>query len=95
MRSHNPIPDGMTPEQPFSDYVFECVSQWADTPAFTNGPSGRALAFAGVARAAMMMTSSMLERGLRIGEGARDGCLARGGRGHVVHHIAPGIRTPA
>ncbi len=33
MRFHSPHPDVTSPEQPFSDYVFEHVSQWADTPA--------------------------------------------------------------
>jgi acyl-CoA synthetase (AMP-forming)/AMP-acid ligase II len=54
----------MVPEQPFSDYVFEHISQWTNTPAFINGPSNCPLTFAGVARAAPLMTSSRLGHGL-------------------------------
>jgi hypothetical protein len=39
MRFHSPYPDVRIPEQPCSDYVFEHVSQWADTPAFATAPA--------------------------------------------------------
>jgi acyl-CoA synthetase (AMP-forming)/AMP-acid ligase II len=68
MRFHSPYPDVMIPEQPFSDYVFEHASQWADTPAFIDGPSGRTLTFAEVAGAARRVASSMAARGLRKGD---------------------------
>jgi acyl-CoA synthetase (AMP-forming)/AMP-acid ligase II len=68
MRFHSPYPDVMIPEQPFSDYVFEHASQWAGTPAFVDGPSGRTLTFAEVAGAAHRVASSMAERGLRKGD---------------------------
>jgi acyl-CoA synthetase (AMP-forming)/AMP-acid ligase II len=68
MRSHSPYPDVMIPEQPFSDYVFEHVFEWADAPAFIDGPSGRALTFADVANAARRVASSMASRGFRQGD---------------------------
>jgi acyl-CoA synthetase (AMP-forming)/AMP-acid ligase II len=68
MRFHSPYPDVTIPEQPCSDYVFEHVSQWADTPAFIDGPSGRTLTFAEVAHAARRVASSMAARGLRKGD---------------------------
>jgi acyl-CoA synthetase (AMP-forming)/AMP-acid ligase II len=48
--------------------VFEYVSDWADAPAFIDGPSGRALTFAEVADAARRFASSMAARGFRQGD---------------------------
>jgi acyl-CoA synthetase (AMP-forming)/AMP-acid ligase II len=64
----SPYPDVIIPEGPFSDYVFEHVSQWGDAPAFIDGPSGRTLTFAEVAGGARRVAASLAERGLRKGD---------------------------
>jgi acyl-CoA synthetase (AMP-forming)/AMP-acid ligase II len=64
----SPYPDVIIPEQSFSDYVFEHVSQWSDAPAFIDGPSGRTLTFAEVADGARQVASSLAQRGLRKGD---------------------------
>jgi acyl-CoA synthetase (AMP-forming)/AMP-acid ligase II len=64
----SPYPEVTIPEQPFSDYVFENVSRWADAPAFIDGPSGRTLTFADVASAVRQVASSLAARGLRKGD---------------------------
>ena len=64
----SPYPDVIVPEQPFSDYVFEHVSQWGGAPAFIDGPSGRTLTFAEVADGARQVASSLARRGVRKGD---------------------------
>jgi acyl-CoA synthetase (AMP-forming)/AMP-acid ligase II len=68
MMFRSPYPDVIIPEQSFSDYVFEHVSQWSDAPAFIDGPSGRTLTFAEVADGACQVASSLAERGLHKGD---------------------------
>src|SRR5262245_57164636 len=68
MLFRSPYPDVTIPEQPFSDYVFEHVSQWADVAAFIDGPSGRTLTFAEVADGAQRVAAAMAKRGLRKGD---------------------------
>ena len=68
MRFRSPYPDVTIPEQPFSDYVFAHVGQWAEAPAFIDGPSGRTLTFAEVADAARRVASALVARGLRTGD---------------------------
>ena len=64
----SPYPDVIIPEQSFSDYVFEHVSQWGEAPAFIDGPSGRTLTFTEVADGARRVASSLAERGLHKGD---------------------------
>jgi len=64
----SPYPDVTIPEMPFSDYIFENLSQWAHEPAFIDGPSGRMLTFAQVAESARKVGASLARRGLTKGE---------------------------
>jgi steroid delta-isomerase-like uncharacterized protein len=64
----SPYPDSTIPEEPFSDYIFANLSQWANEPAFIDGPSGRMLTFAQVPGAARKVGSSLAQRGLKKGD---------------------------
>ena len=58
----SPYPDVIIPEQSFSDYVFEHVSQWGNAQAFIDGPSGRTLTFIEVATGARRVASWFVGR---------------------------------
>src|SRR5215510_16134919 len=64
----SPYPDVTIPEIPFSDYIFENLTQWTHETAFIDGPSGRTLTFAQVAAAARKVGSSLARRGLTKGD---------------------------
>jgi acyl-CoA synthetase (AMP-forming)/AMP-acid ligase II len=97
MRFRSPYPDVTIPEQAFSNYVFEHVSQWADAPAFVDGPSGRTLTFAEVADSARRVASSLAARGLHQGDVFALYCPNSPEYAVVVHGVimAGGVVTTA
>ena len=46
MKFHSPYPDVMIPVQPFSDYVFEHIFEWADAAAFIDPFTGSGMLMA-------------------------------------------------
>ena len=64
----SPWPDVAIPNLPLSDFIFANVSQWAQLPAFIDGPSGRTLSHGEVHDAARRVAASLVQRGLRKGD---------------------------
>lgn len=64
----SPYPDIAIPDLPFDRYLLEHAYERGDTPALIDGPSGRTLSHAALARAVEAAARGLTARGLRQGE---------------------------
>ena len=64
----SPFPDVGIPDVAFTDFVLARAAEFGDRPALIDGPSGRTVSYAQLARSVQAVAAGLAERGLRKGE---------------------------